>query len=55
MTRPHARAWECAIVLLEHDLTVEQRIACLIGAMAGPDHAPLSLIPLAIQVLGIRQ
>jgi len=51
-----AKAWECAVVLLDRDdLTIQQRILCHIAAMAGPDQAPLAVIPLAAQILGARQ
>lgn len=51
----NARAWECAIVLLDRDdLTVQQRILCHIAVMAGPDHAPLEVIAIAAQVMGER-
>ncbi len=52
----NARAWECAIVLLDrNDLTIQQRIVCHIAVMAGPDRASLEVIAIAAQVLGGRQ
>ena len=53
-----SRAFECAFVLLaEHAdcLTIQQHIACEIALMAGPERAPLSIIPLAVQIIGVRQ
>ncbi len=51
----NGRAWECAIVLLDHDdLTIQQRIVCHIAAMAGPDRASLEVIAIAAHILGER-
>jgi hypothetical protein len=51
------RAWEAAIHLLEQypdRLTVPQQIAVRIAVMAGPDLASLLIIPLAVQIMGVR-
>jgi hypothetical protein len=55
MSAASARAWESALVLLDHDLILAQRIACEIAAIAGPDRASLSIIALAAQILGARR
>lgn len=52
-----ARAWECAVVLLQdypERLTTDQAILCHVAAMAGPDTAQLEIIPIACQVMGAR-
>ena len=53
---PQDRAWDCAIVLLDHAnrLTAEQHILCVTTAMSHPDRAPLDVIALAALVLGSR-
>lgn len=51
------RAWECALVLAldrPHDLTPAQHILCLTTVMRHPDRAPLEVIALAAQILGVR-
>jgi hypothetical protein len=51
------RAWEAALQLLEQypgRLTVPQEIAVRVAIMAGPDLASLLIIPLAVQIMGVR-
>ena len=55
------RAWECAYVLAEHyaeRLTLEQRIAAIVGSVATPDALTReragALVVLAAQVIGGR-
>jgi hypothetical protein len=52
------RAWEAALQLIEQypdRLTVPQQIVCRIAIMAGPDMASLLIIPLAVQIMGVRR
>jgi hypothetical protein len=54
MAHARARAFECAYVLLDHDISLSQRIACHCAVMAGPYHADLAPIAIASHILGAR-
>lgn len=57
MSTPSARAFECAIALLDDfpdRLTQAQRVQCHVAALAGPDEAPLDAIALACHLVGAR-